>query len=623
MILQIGSSSSVLAACAGDCDGDGRVSVSELIGGVNVALGRLRLEGCEAIDRDADGSAGIVDLLHAVGNAIDQCPDEPTATPTATGSPTPERLPTETPTATVTPLSVQTTTPTATRTATPTRTPTRTATRLPTASSQLRDGALTTQAAMRVALSSFAHLSLLHEVVSAAQTDDPCPQGGTAAASCAPSGNGAVRTVVYTDCRSPLDGGDLLERDGIVRRTVPNCESAFGGENESFRLELEGFRLEETNGGKTLLSMRADLEVEIVTGRERCAGLDAEERYDGSITLTCSAGAVALPCPQGQADLTLDAIELLQNRNSGGPLCPRSTTASGELTLTDRLTDEQYSQLLGAFTVSVTDENEPGEGDVVAIGGRTNVDCIGPIEFGTRRPLRIAAAASCPFDGELALGRPRRDAFGGGTGAEGTEAALDAEFLVTPGSGLRQFLFRALDGKVYQVIQNDDTANNADAIRLTTLAGSLGESVATCTNTVGTQTDPLAAAVVPGGSAFPIDRIRLSGVVASAALPCFNRSAERGQGRVCIGECTGGCTCAPGSECASFTLDDGTALADVGQLAAVDLACGGFARREAYAFGSDAPTTARQLCSAAPEDGIELPARGGSPPAWCSSGWPA
>ena len=37
-------------ACVGDCNGNGSVSVDELVKGVNVALGSLALQACEAID---------------------------------------------------------------------------------------------------------------------------------------------------------------------------------------------------------------------------------------------------------------------------------------------------------------------------------------------------------------------------------------------------------------------------------------------------------------------------------------------------------------------------------------------------------------------------------------------
>lgn len=60
--------------CAGDCDGDGRVAVSELVRAVRIALGELPLSECEAADAAGDGAVAVADLILAVGNALEGCP---------------------------------------------------------------------------------------------------------------------------------------------------------------------------------------------------------------------------------------------------------------------------------------------------------------------------------------------------------------------------------------------------------------------------------------------------------------------------------------------------------------------------------------------------------------------
>jgi hyaluronoglucosaminidase len=55
---------------AGDCDGDGRVVVHELVIGLNVALEILPLDACAAIDINRDGRAGIDELTMAIGRAL-------------------------------------------------------------------------------------------------------------------------------------------------------------------------------------------------------------------------------------------------------------------------------------------------------------------------------------------------------------------------------------------------------------------------------------------------------------------------------------------------------------------------------------------------------------------------
>jgi len=59
--------------CAGDCDGDGRVVVGELIRGVNIALGQAEVTTCERMDRNGDGQVSIGELVSAVGSALDGC----------------------------------------------------------------------------------------------------------------------------------------------------------------------------------------------------------------------------------------------------------------------------------------------------------------------------------------------------------------------------------------------------------------------------------------------------------------------------------------------------------------------------------------------------------------------
>ena len=82
--------------CSGDCDGDGQVTVAELISGVNIALGLLPLAECPIFDRDDSGMVEIDEIIRAIGFALHSCPV--TSTPTATAS----RLP-DTPTASPTP----------------------------------------------------------------------------------------------------------------------------------------------------------------------------------------------------------------------------------------------------------------------------------------------------------------------------------------------------------------------------------------------------------------------------------------------------------------------------------------------------------------------------------------
>lgn len=61
-------------ACTGDCDGDGAVTIDELIRGVTIALGTATLDQCPAFDADASGDVTINELVQAVNNALAGCP---------------------------------------------------------------------------------------------------------------------------------------------------------------------------------------------------------------------------------------------------------------------------------------------------------------------------------------------------------------------------------------------------------------------------------------------------------------------------------------------------------------------------------------------------------------------
>jgi hypothetical protein len=103
-------------ACPGDCDGNGSVTVAELVSAVAIALESTALD-CSDLDLDADGSLSIAELVAAVGSSVLGCP-----------TPTPTPLP-----PTLTSTVAFTTTPTATSTVlTPTPTPTVPVTSTPT-----------------------------------------------------------------------------------------------------------------------------------------------------------------------------------------------------------------------------------------------------------------------------------------------------------------------------------------------------------------------------------------------------------------------------------------------------------------------------------------------------------
>lgn len=81
-ILPISSrSAAAVLECEGDCGGDDRVTVDELLEGVNIALGHLPVGDCPLFDADEDGRVSVDELIRAVNNALGGCFDVAIALP--------------------------------------------------------------------------------------------------------------------------------------------------------------------------------------------------------------------------------------------------------------------------------------------------------------------------------------------------------------------------------------------------------------------------------------------------------------------------------------------------------------------------------------------------------------
>jgi hypothetical protein len=81
------------SACAGDCDGQGTVTVDEILTMVNIALDKAPISDCQRGDSNGDGRITIDELLAAVNNALNSCARTPTATSTPQQLPTPTSTP--------------------------------------------------------------------------------------------------------------------------------------------------------------------------------------------------------------------------------------------------------------------------------------------------------------------------------------------------------------------------------------------------------------------------------------------------------------------------------------------------------------------------------------------------
>lgn len=101
-VCSIGPAAARAAACVGDCSGDGKVTVDELVCGVNIALGASPAGDCPGFDR-GDGRVTVDDLVVGVNHALANCQLVPSATATRVVTATPTVTPTPSKTAKATP----------------------------------------------------------------------------------------------------------------------------------------------------------------------------------------------------------------------------------------------------------------------------------------------------------------------------------------------------------------------------------------------------------------------------------------------------------------------------------------------------------------------------------------
>ena len=74
LLLSFDFSAAAQSICTGDCNGDNQVTVDELIGMVNVALGNTSTSKCSAGDANQDNQITVDEIIAAVNDALSGCP---------------------------------------------------------------------------------------------------------------------------------------------------------------------------------------------------------------------------------------------------------------------------------------------------------------------------------------------------------------------------------------------------------------------------------------------------------------------------------------------------------------------------------------------------------------------
>ena len=422
---------------------------------VNIALGSLPVSDCVAADVNGDNAVEINELIASVNNALNGITVSPTpsqtpptataestrsatatlaeATATATAVPaTATNSATHSPTETV---AVPTPTATNTRTRTP-GTPSRTPTASPTYS--IEEGADVVRAAAEVwvqnpeslQVADLACVSIGCDAASGASpfrlgvaprtgmrtgagggrrgAPQTCSGGGTRMETC----DASVHTIVFTNCVEPGPMGSTNERNGTATFTVadPNfCDDLVVDPLRSAALELHGYRHIERNAQSVEVArLEADWLDTLLPIGLGCALaaapaplVDAFQEVRGTMHFECRAGSMALPCPRGSTNLTVNTAGLEMLRESGGSPCELRITLTGTLGVDDRDGNLNGQSCRTQFTQTFNDyllaEAPAGDGTSgIRQTGRLAVDRFGPLDVITRRRLDEATPAPTP-----------------------------------------------------------------------------------------------------------------------------------------------------------------------------------------------------------------------------------
>jgi hypothetical protein len=63
----------VAVSCPGDCNGNGRASVQEVVLGFSILTGKATLERCRALDTNADDSVSVAEFVRGYRSLVDGC----------------------------------------------------------------------------------------------------------------------------------------------------------------------------------------------------------------------------------------------------------------------------------------------------------------------------------------------------------------------------------------------------------------------------------------------------------------------------------------------------------------------------------------------------------------------
>ena len=627
-----------MVACVGDCNGDGVVTVDELITEVNIALEIIPVTKCRAGDRNMDNQITIDEILAGVGNALDNCSVGPPPTPTGSpsGTPTATPPPTDTPTARTPPPDTATSTPNA-----------------PICGNERIEGAEACDDGNTNAGDGCDATCQVEPGYTCSGTPSICQHQVTgedaigAASRLATNTIGAIQIIDFGPVGSPrvqaaqarrrwrsarMPGGWTAARAAAATAVLEDCKDG-GTKQTSCQLNNQVSELTEvfSNCRQTDANMTIALNgtrQRVVADPTFCSSGTMTDTVADTLRLTNFTADFTCNqnCPDGLHAGALSAHNLeLARQPVGDPPRLETMIQAGSLEVTNTVTGEQFAQIFGGDPLHLTETANADGSDGFTITGSVKVGCLGDVRFDTTKEIQFTTDAKCARRGafEVTLpvmqeGAARAVSVAAVSSVGKTEALATAGGSgVDDGSGFRQRLYRAANGQVYQLLQNidADVQNGADGVQVTAVVGS-EDVVAACSSSASTTLHSPARAILvaPGGQAFPPEAVFKSPLVSSAAPAIFNPNGNSGNGILCVGsDCSADCTGPASPTCTAFTITGGTPITtatdDVPAASLVDVGdtCSAFPSQATYRFGSTGPTTEAAACAASPADGFRLP----------------
>ncbi len=379
------SAAEVALPCVGDCNDDSMVSVSELITGVNILLGRRPVEVCLAFDACGNGSVEVNELIRGVNSALRGCDGAPpTATPTESAS-------TEIP-------------------ATETPTPAPEAERLAGAAAAVVNGVSSIPNLIAAVVAGFtggSNAALSGLAGTGAGGVDTCELGGSVDSSL---GFGGV-DVSLSQCKvSRPDGGRALF-DGILNIDFANAQDALALRGPgSFLATIDFLDSNDAVIATSELDLAADVDINPAPGGGHPCQISTPigAQLIDEVILTDLEGPVSTEIPGvGLADVDFDGASVTIEVTGFGADCVPTdfvVLLNGLATISQDTTETSLFFDLTFDNFRITATSDGSGGSSVAMEGSLVADCFnGPVTLSTPQNLSFALGQFCPGSGTISV----------------------------------------------------------------------------------------------------------------------------------------------------------------------------------------------------------------------------